>query len=588
MPPSSTIKFIFLSLVFFTIGKNGYLQVDSAGSYDFFMEQGDKLKNISAIKSLDHYFQALKIAEDQDKQGKAGFAYGAIGKVYQRQSLYAEALDNYFKAIRYIKESKEKGRELNIGWLYVDVGNIYYERENSVKAREYYRKSEKIFKKNDYHYGLATIKNNLGLLYYNKEKNDSALYFFREGLEIRKKDTSDALGLSYEYMGEVFERQDRQRAVECYRKALESHKKRNNIRGLGRTYNRMADLMIKSGGVDSAIVLEHKAVRKYREIGDSLSVAELFLDLGSFQEKNGNREKAADNYQVSLQLTVASGLLAQQKRVWKSLYKLELKKENYEKALKYYQNYVSIKDSISNVDMAREMNRLELRFHSRERKSRQKLQEQKSRINAIYHWGAGTGGVLFILVLIFIVNRQRKIIKAKQEVIEKNKTISEKEKALSEAREKENEHLESELKDKKKELVDFALHIAQRNDFLAELKEHAKELDKSTESELAGKKKQLLMKINQGIQINKDFEEFNMEVEKVHKQFLKKLESHFPELTRNDKRLAAMLRLNLSSKEIAAINNISVKAVEMGRYRLRKKLNLDKGENINDFFQDFE
>lgn len=76
---------------------------------------------------------------------------------------------------------------------------------------------------------------------------------------------------------------------------------------------------------------------------------------------------------------------------------------------------------------------------------------------------------------------------------------------------------------------------------------------------------------------------FNIEAEKMHKDFYQRLSDQFPDLTENDKRLATLLRLGFSSKEIAPLLNISPKSVEIIRYRLRKKINLKKGDNLIQF-----
>lgn len=76
-----------------------------------------------------------------------------------------------------------------------------------------------------------------------------------------------------------------------------------------------------------------------------------------------------------------------------------------------------------------------------------------------------------------------------------------------------------------------------------------------------------------------------MNVEKVNQDFFNKLDQNFPELTINEKQLCGLIRLNLSTKDIASIKNISPKSVEMGRYRLRKKLNLAPKEELSAFLR---
>ena len=90
-------------------------------------------------------------------------------------------------------------------------------------------------------------------------------------------------------------------------------------------------------------------------------------------------------------------------------------------------------------------------------------------------------------------------------------------------------------------------------------------------------------RIYQNLMINKDREEFEIQVEQACEGFFKNLEHKHPDLTNQERRLAALLRLNLSSKEISGILNISPKSVDQSRYRLRKKLDLDKDINLSTF-----
>jgi len=69
---------------------------------------------------------------------------------------------------------------------------------------------------------------------------------------------------------------------------------------------------------------------------------------------------------------------------------------------------------------------------------------------------------------------------------------------------------------------------------------------------------------------------------------MRKLTEHFPDLKLNDRKLCAYLRMGLSSKEMASLLNTSTRSIETARYRLRKKLQMDSGENLKEFIQSFE
>jgi DNA-binding CsgD family transcriptional regulator len=148
--------------------------------------------------------------------------------------------------------------------------------------------------------------------------------------------------------------------------------------------------------------------------------------------------------------------------------------------------------------------------------------------------------------------------------------------------------LDKELKFRQSEMVTMAMSIIQKNEFLNELKKEivqSKTAVKDPEHRLAFNKLSLM--ITQNLSIDRDREKFQMFINQQHSNFLHRLSESFPGITENEKRLAALLRLNLSSKEIASILNISPKSVEMNRYRLRKKLQVSSKVNLSEFIREF-
>jgi DNA-binding CsgD family transcriptional regulator len=95
-------------------------------------------------------------------------------------------------------------------------------------------------------------------------------------------------------------------------------------------------------------------------------------------------------------------------------------------------------------------------------------------------------------------------------------------------------------------------------------------------------KKSLVNLIDSNISSSHDWKVFESNFNQVHEEFLKKLQLEHPQLSHGDLKLAAYLRMNLSTKEIAQLLNITVRSVELKRYRLRKKLNITTDENLND------
>jgi len=148
--------------------------------------------------------------------------------------------------------------------------------------------------------------------------------------------------------------------------------------------------------------------------------------------------------------------------------------------------------------------------------------------------------------------------------------------------------LDKELKFRQNEMVTMAMSIIHKNQFLNDLKEEVAKIKSSVnDHETRQDLNKLSLMITQDLSIDRDREKFQMHINEQNSNFIYRISEAFPSITENEKRLAVLLRLNLSSKEIASILNISTKSVEMNRYRLRKKLKVDPKTALNDFIREF-
>jgi ligand-binding sensor domain-containing protein/DNA-binding CsgD family transcriptional regulator len=147
-----------------------------------------------------------------------------------------------------------------------------------------------------------------------------------------------------------------------------------------------------------------------------------------------------------------------------------------------------------------------------------------------------------------------------------------------------NEKLESEIHHKNTELASSAMHLVQKGELLSRIKEELMRLKKYAENEKTAEDfKKIIRILNEEDKMDADWEQFAHHFDKVHSDFLVALKKQHPNLSPNELKLCAYLRMNLSTKEIAQLMNISVRGVEISRYRLRKKLQVATGVNLFDF-----
>jgi DNA-binding CsgD family transcriptional regulator len=147
-----------------------------------------------------------------------------------------------------------------------------------------------------------------------------------------------------------------------------------------------------------------------------------------------------------------------------------------------------------------------------------------------------------------------------------------------------NEKLGVEIKHKNQELALTTMHLVQKAEILLAVQEGLHHIrEKSPDHDVQKEIQQLLNMVNFDVKLDNDWEHFAQYFDQVHVDFLKQLRDRFPQLSASDLKLCAYLRMNLSTKEIAPLLNISVRGVEGSRYRLRKKLNLANDANLTEF-----
>ena len=149
----------------------------------------------------------------------------------------------------------------------------------------------------------------------------------------------------------------------------------------------------------------------------------------------------------------------------------------------------------------------------------------------------------------------------------------------------ENNLMEYQLKSNKELLVNLALHLKYYIEYINPLKDELKAAIELPEDEQKNKIKNIYISMQNNIKILNNTENLNKQINNIYKDFLDKLDKKYPGLTKSEKKLCSYLYTNMSSKEIATITNTTIRTIETSRYRLRKKLNLNRDEDIVIFLQ---
>ena len=182
---------------------------------------------------------------------------------------------------------------------------------------------------------------------------------------------------------------------------------------------------------------------------------------------------------------------------------------------------------------------------------------------------------------IFYFNK-RKIIRL-EEVVEQ--TVNESRSTIERI---ENERIAEQLEIKKRELITSTMHLIQKNETMEELKNRLSEISSSCRDETAAAAiRKMIQRVERDSDLDDHWNNLMYHFNEVNKDFFKNLKAKYDSLTTRDLKLCAYLRMNLSTKEIALLANVSQRGIDASRYRLRKKLNVDAKVNLTEFLMEF-
>lgn len=191
------------------------------------------------------------------------------------------------------------------------------------------------------------------------------------------------------------------------------------------------------------------------------------------------------------------------------------------------------------------------------------------------------GGLLTTAYIRYAIKRNKKFFDEQEQ--QRLAQLNKQEKQIATLK---SERLQADLSHKSKELASATMLIMNHEEFLNDLKKDIQQ------SALTGKiqkrqSEQLLDKINQNLSEEDEWAVFQENFDLIHTNFFRNLKATYPDLTPADLRLCALLRLNYTSKEIARMQNLSLRGVEAARYRLRKKIDIQENEDLVSFMINF-
>jgi tetratricopeptide (TPR) repeat protein len=537
------------------------------------------LKGNEYVMAKRYFMSALMYLKENELILLEPKCLGSLGIVSERLCNYPESI-NYYESCR--KAFTKINDTVGVIKSQINIGNVYNALGNTSKAvsvlLEAIRMSELINNENV----KGVCLNNLSTLYQEMGKNDEALksFFIVSEITIKSADSS-GLANAYNNIGITYQSlKNNDLSLKYYLKSAEIRQVMNDKTGLAISFNNIGSLRYDAKDYKSALDYFKKAYEITEETQDLLPSSKYLKNISDAYSKLGKYNEAIDCLNQSLSIANKIGASSEKSTTLNALSEVYIQTNDYELAYNYFKAYSLYNDSLNVLENNKAIEEMKGLYES-EKKEQQitKLESEKqsAKLTNILLYGFA---VMLVIIggLIFLWQRN-KSIKNRQNAEYRQSLIEEK---LTVAK-LEQHNLKQELQYKEKELVNMALYIIQKIEFIELLNNELKTLQKESKEEKNEVVNKLSQLISANVKLDKERLDFQLHVENVNQSFFIKLKEKFPGITENEKKLSALLRINLSSKDIASIYNISPSSVDMNRYRLRKKLNLNSDENLGEF-----
>lgn len=493
----------------------------------FALSQHARFMNVQDSLQV-HAERALESAiacGDRTKQARAEVF---VGSAFLNQSNYAEALQHFQEAESIYEALNDSS---GLGGLYLDMALLYSEMHQKSKARSYTRRACEIFEATgeEMKYGVSLVDLSGDLI--DVHEADSALQILEIAEPILTGKQPRAEGYMQQNFGSALFLLDRySEAIEHYKKGLILTEKVGDISLTILLHNFMSECYLEMGKYSEA----------YREalISDSLSA------------------------EISKGFTRTKALLA----LAESAHKLK----DPDKTYKAFKEYIFLTDSLFGDEKQKEIAALEQVYQFEKNQKEIEFRKQENELLSQANAASTNRNYALLAVLVLFVGFSYTLVRKQRYKIAGQK-------AAMRISKLEKEKLSQDVDHKSRELTSKALHIAQKNEIIQSLHDQLAALSENP-SEREVKKIVNKLKLNE--QQEGIWTSFTEQFTSLNPKFHKEFTNSFPDLSKGEFRLAALLRMGMGSKDIASLLNISETGLKKARYRLRKKMDLQTEDSL--------
>lgn len=406
-------------------------------------------------------------------------------------------------------------------------------------------------------------------IYLRQGKTADAKRMSREVVETLRdeNDASGTLGLAYATLGSLYlSDKKRDSAAIYFRLSLSDFQRAKNYAYLPGAY-------LKTGELENKPELFQKSLAIADSTENKQAQVRALITLGKWQLSK-NQQPTAEAY-FDKAYNIAKSLTDKifEVQSLEALIDLKTKQGNFEEASRLQSRLIGIKDQFYSLEREQIVKNLEVQFEVSEKNRKLALMEKEGEVSEL------TNIILVICIIVLLIvfvsgylffksinRRDKQLLKTKEALVA----------ALEQQKTMEEQQFRNDLEHKESQLSAITLQMLQKNELIEEIKQYVQK-----DQVISGR--ELLKMVNKHLVQDNSWNDFDLYFEGINKNFYTRLKSNYPDISNNDLKICALIKLNLSIKEMASILNISPDSVKTARYRLRKKLQLHTEDNLTDF-----
>lgn len=480
-----------------------------------------------------------------------------LAEVFSRQSDFEQS---FHYALIAEKLADQAGDPKKIGQVKIFIANIYLALFKLEESMELFYESLRIFEEIQNEHGISTAYNGIGIVYHEQGNYDKAEEYFSKCYEINKEGgDSMALAASINNLASTYSKdQLYDKSIRLYLEALEIYTIKGNKYWECTGYNNLGESYKSKGALDIAFNYFLKAKKIAEELQDYELITACKSYLADYYFTKNQQDSSIRYALESFALAKEYQFPYYQIEAAQLLHQSYSKNQNLEEAYRYAIIHSELKDNYNIEETIRKTSQLEMQYKIDKELQTQQLEEERKRGIQIL-----IAIIIFaLLMIIFIALLARHRIALKNVMMQKAQA-------------------ENELELRNKELTLNVMTLLKKNDMLSSISNELFEVKKTAQ---LPETKTAINKIARKIKKSSESElwkEFELRFTEVHSDFYENLLKKHSDISPGEQRLCALLRLNMSTKEIAELTGQSTQTLEKARYRIRKKLDLpDSSVNL--------